>query len=339
MSSARTLGVVLGVACALSSVRAAAEPTVLRLASVGPEGTAWARELKAWARDLETESGGAVKVKWYLGGIAGDELEMLQRMKRRQLDGVASGGPICERTAPSIRAMRVLGLIRDHQESAAVATRLQATFEQEATAQGFVFLGSSPIGPQILFTRRPIRSMDELRRIKLWVWEHDDMLRVELPWFGMQIVPGSLNAAGAMYDRSDVDGFVAPATVALAFQWSAHTRYFVELPMATLNGCVVVTRAAFDPLPLAAQKAVRTTVAKLGVRFGDLGRRQDAALLGGLFQKQGLIRVDIDDRFRTDFYTAARQLREKIDAQTVPPALLVRVQAILADYRAESHSR
>src|SRR4051794_39797241 len=95
--SSVVIGVVM-VACV-----AQAEPRILRLGTIAPDGTAWAREFNTFAREVETETGKQVKVKWYFGGIAGDESEMLERVRRGQLDGAASGGPLCERLSPSLR--------------------------------------------------------------------------------------------------------------------------------------------------------------------------------------------------------------------------------------------
>ena len=64
----------------MARAQPAAEPTVLRMAAIAPEGTSWARELKAFARNLERATDGAVRVKWYLGGVAGDEAEEVERI-------------------------------------------------------------------------------------------------------------------------------------------------------------------------------------------------------------------------------------------------------------------
>ena len=66
-----------------------AEPVTLRMAAIAPDGTEWARALKAFAQEVETQSKGELRMKWYLGGMAGDELTALDRIKRGQLDGEA----------------------------------------------------------------------------------------------------------------------------------------------------------------------------------------------------------------------------------------------------------
>ena len=54
-------------------------------------------------------------MKWYLGGIAGDELAALERVKRGQLDGEA-GAIFCQRLAPTLRVARVPGLFESREE-------------------------------------------------------------------------------------------------------------------------------------------------------------------------------------------------------------------------------
>src|SRR5438270_13701597 len=89
---------------------ARADEVTLRMGTMAPEGTAWARELNAFARDVAARTNGQVHIRWYFGGISGEEPTMGERIRRGQLDGAASGGPLCETLAPSMRVMRVVGL-------------------------------------------------------------------------------------------------------------------------------------------------------------------------------------------------------------------------------------
>src|SRR6187399_1902252 len=76
---------------------------VLRIGTIIPDGTAWAREVKALGREVESETRGGLRMKWYMGGVAGDEMEMAERVKRGQLDGILSGSVLCEKLAPSLQ--------------------------------------------------------------------------------------------------------------------------------------------------------------------------------------------------------------------------------------------
>jgi TRAP-type transport system periplasmic protein len=316
------------------SIAAGADEVTLRMGTMAPEGTAWARELNAFARDVAARTNGQVHIKWYFGGISGDEPTMGQRIRRGQLDGAASGGPLCEALAPSMRVMRVVGMLTTQREAAYVASRLWTVFEAELHKSGYVGLGTSTLGPHILFSRAPIRSLDDLRKTRMWVWDRDDVLRAELATFGANLVALPVAEAGRAYDDKRIDGFIAPASVALAFQWSASARYVTDLRLDYITGCVVVADRAFDPLSPNARDVIRSAGGKLGVRFADIGVKQDAMLLNGLFKKQGVVTVPVDPRFSTEFFELARATREKLDPKLVPQALLSRVLGILADFRA-----
>src|SRR3970282_1171771 len=73
---------------------AAGEAVVLRIATAAPERSGWAREITAFSREVERETQGRVKLKWYWGSVAGDELEVMSRIQRGQLDGTGPGGRV-----------------------------------------------------------------------------------------------------------------------------------------------------------------------------------------------------------------------------------------------------
>jgi TRAP-type C4-dicarboxylate transport system substrate-binding protein len=305
------------------------------MATVAPPGTAWAREGNAYMRDIETLTHGQVKMKWYLGGIAGDEMEMLDRVRREQLDGVASGGMLCMKLAPSMRVLRIVGLFQSRAESAYVSGRLKDTLDKEFLKAGFVNLGELGVGPDILFSRQPIRSFAELAHNKLWIWDIDDVYRSELPAMGLSVVPRPVHSAYAAFEQHELDGFLAVPTAALAFQWSAEARYFSDLRASFLRGCLLMSSRTYDALPVEGQHAVMVSAARTIARLEELGRAQDEALLGGLFARQGLTQVAVNDQFRAEFFEAARAMRDRLGEALVPPALLQRVLGMLADYRAE----
>jgi TRAP-type C4-dicarboxylate transport system substrate-binding protein len=306
---------------------------VLRMASIIPEGTSWARTLRAFAREVESGTGGKVKVKLYLGGIAGDEMESLSRLKRQQLDGAVSAGMLCDHLAPTFRVMRVPGVFQSRDENAYVLGRLKPDLDKEFLEQGFVHLGSAGVGAAIIFSRTPVTTMTELRAHPLWVWDIDEAMKAFLPMMGIQLNPTPISLAGRSYDEGKVDGFVAPSSAALGFQWSAQVKYFTELRLSYVSGCLFLSSRAFDALPHEQKQVLLTATAKIQKVFEEQGRQMDDELLGGLFQKQGLKKVAVNESFRAEFFDAARSAREKVVGKFVPERLMQRVLGLLADFR------
>lgn len=319
------------------STVAGADPIVLRFGTVAPDGTDWARIAKQTGADLAAATHGAVVSKWYFNGIAGDELQMLARMRKDQLDGIVSAGMLCTRLSPSMRVLRLIGLFQTRDESGYVAGRLKPIFDEEFRKEGFVNLGDVGIGPDLVFSRTPIRSMDELRKTPLWIWSLDDVMAATGPLLGARFVPLAINDAYGAFERQRIDGFVAVPTAALGFQWSTEARYVTDLHVSFLRACILISTRAFDPLPLEARTALLNSSARGMKQLEERGREQDAELLGRLFARQGLTTIRASESFRADFFAQALAARDKLvgAGRLVRPELLQRVLTLLADFRAE----
>ncbi|HEX6836194.1 MAG TPA: TRAP transporter substrate-binding protein DctP [Polyangia bacterium] len=325
---------VLGALACASAARAT--PThVLRFATVAPDGTAWARLSRTFARDVDEATNGDVQVKWYFGGIAGNEQEMIERMRRGQLDGVASGGTLCQRLAPTIRAVHIVGLFQSREEALYVLGRLKPELDREFARAGFTNLGEAGFGSDILFSRMPIHSLDELRRARMWIWNLDEVYKLEMPALGIQGVPLSLEGALAAFEAGQIDGFIGIPSAALVFQWSTRVRYFSDLRVGSVMGCMIVTNSAFDEMAIDDQQAVHAAAGQLMRRMEEMGEQQDAALIGTLFEKQGMHRVDVPQSLRSEFLDAARAARHKLGHELATKKVLDEINEWLADFRSD----
>jgi TRAP-type C4-dicarboxylate transport system substrate-binding protein len=332
-----TRGLVLAAALVAAAGTARAEPRTLRMAAVAPEGTAWARELRAYARELETSTHGELKMKWYLGGIAGDELQALERVRKGQLDG-AAGVAFCQSLGASMRVLRAPGLFRSREEALFVLGRLKQNLDAEFHQNGFAFMGWASFGFDAIFSRTPIRTIAELKKAKLWVWNLDPVWGPMGAAMGLDLHPTPVSDAAAAFDAQHLDGFIAAPTAALAFQWTTQTHYFTPLDAAFLPGCAALSLNTFESLSIEQREIVRSAAAKFLNRFTDLNGVTDRALLGGLLEKQGLKRVEVSESLRAEFQAAAREGRAKLGAGVVPKELVDKVIGWLSEYRSERHT-
>jgi TRAP-type transport system periplasmic protein len=286
-------------------------------------------------RDIEADSKGAVTTKWYFGGIAGNELQMLDRLKKGQLDAVMSGGMLCQKLSPSMRALRLLGLFQSREEASYVLGRLRPTIDKELAAAGFHNVGAAGLGSDMLFSRAPINSLADMKKTRIWFWDLDEPMRAQLKALGIPAVGLPVEDALRAYEDKRIDGFMSIPTAALAYQWSASVSYLSELKLGFLAGCMVMTHRAWDALSIEDRTAITGAAAKFQVRLEELGRSQDAALLGTLFQRQGLKKTPVSTMFTSEFLEAARTAREALRDNVIPGELIDRVTGWLADYRAE----
>ena len=73
----------------VTAIPAIATTTVIKIAVVMPEGSTWTNTLHDFARAVEKETGGEVALKIYAGGISGDEVDVLRKMR---VDRLHAGG-------------------------------------------------------------------------------------------------------------------------------------------------------------------------------------------------------------------------------------------------------
>ena len=328
-----SLAVVVAV-LALPSVRAAADPIAVRMASMAPEGTAWARELKAYAREIEALTHGELRLKRYLGGIAGDESAVPDRIRKGQLDGEMAGGDVRADGAVVARRCASPGSFVAATKPTTSSIGCVPSSRASSARTASRCSASTWFGSDILFTRTPVRTMDDLRKLRLWIWNLDDVWTAEMALLGLHVVPLPVDAAGRAYDEGKIDGLMALPSAALVYQWSARTRYFTDLPIAAMAGCNFVSTSVFDSLSMSAQAAVRHASAKLNLRVSEANGALEDALIGGLFEKQGVKRQVASEQLRVIFFDTAKEARERLPSDVVPAALITQVMGWLSDYRA-----
>ncbi|HEX6836276.1 MAG TPA: TRAP transporter substrate-binding protein DctP, partial [Polyangia bacterium] len=288
---------IVAAAILLAGGVASAEPVTLRMAAIAPDGTEWARALKAYAQEVETQSHGELRMKWYLGGVAGDELTALDRVRRGQLDGEA-GAIFCQKLAPTLRAARVPGLFETRDEFIYVMGRLKPTLDEEFRKSGFTNLGESVFGIDVLFSRTPIRTLDQLTATRLWTWNLDPVWQSVASEMGMKTVVTTIEEHSDAWRKKSYDSFFCVPSAALAYQWSAEVPYVADLGATALPACLVVSNQAVDPLPLPVKQVLMTASAKFMNRFNAVSEHLDQALMSGLLEKQGVIKVPVSPDFR-----------------------------------------
>ena len=102
-----------------------------------------------------------------------------------------------------------------------------------------------------------------------------------------------------------------------------------------MNGCILIANRAFDRIAIEHQQIVRAAVAKMAMRIEDISQRDDEALVGALFARQGLQVSAPSAAFRADFFAAAEKARATLSESVVPHVVIARVLKALAEVRAK----
>ena len=95
---------------------APAGPTEIKIAVVMPEGSTWTNTLHELAHALKKETGGEVEFKIYAGGISGDEVDVLRKMRVNRLHAGGFSGVGLGLVLPEIRVLEAPLLFNTYEE-------------------------------------------------------------------------------------------------------------------------------------------------------------------------------------------------------------------------------
>ena len=77
----------------------------IKFATLAPKGSAWYNVMKDFADAVNKETQGRVKFKIYAGGVQGDEISALKRIRIGQIDAGGFIGPGLGQIVPEIRIL------------------------------------------------------------------------------------------------------------------------------------------------------------------------------------------------------------------------------------------
>lgn len=261
----------LGLALAALLLVAAdpAAAVVVKLGTVAPVGSPWHDALQDIAADWQRLSNGQVTLRIYPGGVAGDESDVLRKMRIGQLNAAAlSSGGLGE-IVPEIKALTLPLMLRDDGELAAVfaslGPRLSATLEEK----GYKVLNWSSAGWVYFFSRRPVTTPEDLRTQKLFFWGSDPQYVELLKNAGFQPMPLAVTDLLPSLQTGLVDAFAAPPVAALSFQWFALAPHMADLRWQPLPGATVISAKVWGEIPAALRPRLEEAAAAAGAKLQE----------------------------------------------------------------------
>ncbi len=265
----------------------AAAATTVKVALVTPEGSAWTETLHRWAEEVTRETGGEVAFQIFAGGVSGDELDVIRKMRIRQIHAAGFSGVGLGVLLPEIRILEAPLLFASEAEIDHVKQVLFDRFAAGLEAKGYVLLGFAEAGFVYFFGRNDLSAPGALKAAKMWAWKGDPVAETFLTAFGMKTYPLHLSDVNTGLETGMIDAFYAPPLAAMAFQWYARVRYVLDYPMVNSTGALVMDKTVFERLSPAHQAVVRDLSRRYCRQLVELSRRDNAEALQ-LMREAGL---------------------------------------------------
>lgn len=277
----------ISLALALALAGAAADAATLKIATLAPDGTSWMKEMRASAETIKSKTEGRVELKFYPGGVMGDDATVLRKIKIGQLQGGAFTGGEASVITKDAEVYTVPFLFRDQEEVDKVRAKVDPLIKESFRKNGFELLGISGGGFAYLMSTRELKTRDDLKSAKVWVPQGDEIAAATFKAAGVTPIPLPLSDVYTSLQTGLIDTAANTTAGAIAFQWHTKIKHVADLPVIYVVGELAVDKKAFDALSAADQKVLGDEIGGAFDRLDKLARSDNASARTAL-EQQGI---------------------------------------------------
>jgi len=287
----------------------------------------------AWGKAVEEHSSGKIKVKFYPGGVAGDERDAVRKMRLGQINGAAVTAIGLGLIQSEIRVLELPLLIRDYNELDYVRNKFSDEIRKKFEDKGYVLLAWGDVGPVHIFSNIEIKSKADLKQTKLWAWVDDPLVRALFQQLGANGVPLGVPDVLPSLQTGLINACYGSPLSTLALQWYTKVKYMTRLHISQAIGATVVTKKDFDKLSPELQKVLLEDSKDLERKVLKQIREDNEKALVSMKQA-GLQVIESPPEMVKDFSEQAMAIRAKLEPSVYSHEWREKVEKALADYRA-----
>ncbi len=314
--------------------QATAEARVnLRLATLAPNGSSWHLTLRKMAADIGRDTDGEVRIRIIGGGSAGDESDMIRKMRIGQVQMAAVSNVGLSELDPSAWTLSIPMVFADYAEWDHVRDVMNPTIEGAIEEHGFRTLAWADVGWLHFFSSEPVRTVDDLKGLRLAGAAGDSTALDLLRWAGFD--PVQVNAVELVsgFQTGLVEAAPLPIAYAEGSQVYRSAKFMNSLRWAPLQGALVIHEGGWERLDPGQQEIVTRHAAAAAATFRSSNREIEARSLAAM-KRRDLEVVEASDEFRAEWERLAEELFPMVREQLVPGPVFDQVIRIRDDFRA-----
>ena len=326
---------ITSVLLAASAMAAGAQPSVVKLASLVPDGSVWHKILQGTGAEWSAATGGRVTLRIYPGGVAGDEPDMVRKMRIGQIQASALTVMGLASIDDSFGVFAIPAMFDSYGELLYVLDRMTPTLKQRLEAKGFVFLNWGHAGWVYFFTKKQVTSAAEMKKLKMFVWAGDDRLVQMWKEIGFQPVPLAATDILTGLQTGMIEAYPTTPLAALSLQWYHNTPFMLGNGLAPLVGALVITKQSWLKISEADRTAILASCAKAEDRLEREIPAQDSVAVVEM-QKRGLTVTAVKAEAKADWEATAQAFAAKMRGSMVPADILDMALKARDGYRSQA---
>ncbi len=313
------------VSCAAAALAATAvllaAPVDVKLATLAPANTTWHKALLDMGATWNKDTQGRVTLTVYAGGIQGDEATTIKKM-RPGIDTLQAAFLTAGGISELDDAFNVFGIpffFESDEEELAVEKKLTPALDQKLQAKGFHLLAWGTGGWIQVFSKKPLKTLADVKAAKLYTGKGDDRLRqwyVANGFHPVALLPADIPAQLKL-STGLIDTAPNPPYLALSLQIFRDAKYMLDLHVAPLTGVLLISNAAWNTISPDDRPKIAAAAQALEQRVRADAPVQDAESVKQMTAR-GLQLITLDAKAAAEFRAAATQLTGTMRGGMVP---------------------
>lgn len=250
--------------------------TELKMVTLAPAGSQWAKEFQGWTDDALMESDCQVNLKWYWnGGGGGDELRMVADLRQGQKHGAAMTAVGLGEIYKDVLVFQLPGLFENWPALDAARNAEKTFFEEEFAKRGFVIIGWGDVGAaKIMSTGVQVKSPADLKDQTAWYLPGDTISPMFFSKVGLKGNSVGLGELGSHLGKDIQIVNIAPYA-AEQLQLSSKVTNLTAYTTAFVIGAIVVKKEKMDAMSPEHRKVILETGKAHAESLTNTIRKQD----------------------------------------------------------------
>ncbi len=258
----------------------------IKIATLSPDGTAWMKKMRQAAKDIKAQTDGRVKLKFYPGGVMGDESAILRKIRINQLQGAAVSSGALTRYYKDTSIYGMPFLFNSIDEIAYVRKHMDKLIIKGLEKKGFISFGLADSGFVYLFSNHPIYTIDDLHKSKFWVPDNASSSNT-VKAFSLKPIPLPFGDVLSGLQTHLIDTIISSPIAAIALQWHTQVKYMTNMPILYSWGTLVISKRAMKKVKRNDRKLVSKILGKAFDEINQKNYRDSAAALAAI-KNQGI---------------------------------------------------
>ena len=229
---------------------------VLKIATVTPEGSQWMKDMRASAAEIKQRTEGRVQIKYYGGGVMGNDSKVLSQIRIGRLQGGAFTPGALAKLYPDMNLYGLPMVFDSVEEASYVRDKLDPVLLQGLEEKGFKGFGFASGGFAYIMSNTPVTALDDLKGKKVWVPEGDTISYASMEAMSLSPVTLPLTDVLTGLQTGLIDIVAISPIGALVLQWHTKVKYVTELPLVYTLGFMAIDNRAWKKISAADQAVV-----------------------------------------------------------------------------------